>query len=157
MVYSSFVNQALKNGSRLRRCGLTLAELAHLIEKTEREIYAQANPVVPPHTKEYRHNFPGQRANVVMEIRSAWSQLKAMAFPADVLVNETLTDTVITRSQTEALDVYDLFLLEAASLLGISQIVTDDGDYCCVPRIQMFTNNQAVLAAAQTQGSLITR
>ncbi len=155
--YSSFVNQALTNGSSLKRCGLTLAELAHLIEKIEREIYIQANPAPGPRTKEFRHNFPAERANVVTEIGSAWSQVKAMATPADVGVNEVLTDAVVTRILTEALDVYDLFLLEAALASGITQIITDDGDYCCVPGIQMFTSNQSVLTAAQAQGRLIVR
>lgn len=155
--YSTFVNQALTVGSTLRRCGLTLAELAHLIEKTEREIYVQANPVAPPQTKEFRHNFPVQRGSVVTEIRSAWSQVKAIATPADILVNDALTDAIITRIQTESLDVYDLFLSESASAAGISQVVTDDGDYCCIPGIQMFTSNQSVLAAAQAQGRLIVR
>ena len=144
-------------GSTVRRCGLTLAELAHLIEKTEREIYVQANPVAPPQTKEFRHNFPAERGHVVTEIRSAWSQVKAIATPADVLVNDALTDAVITRIQTEALDVYDLFLSEAGSAAGVSQVVTDDGDYCCIPGIQMFTSNQSVIAAAQAQGRLIVR
>lgn len=155
--YSSFVNQALANGSGLKYCGLTLAELAHLIEKTEREIYIQANPGPPPRTKEFRHNFPAERANVVTEIRSAWSQVTAMSSPAEALIDEALTDAVIVRLQTEALDVYDLFLAQAASAFGINQIITDDGDYCGIPGIQMFTSNQTVVAAAQAQGRLVIR
>src|SRR5262249_7618956 len=40
--YPNYINQALSNNSRLRFCGLTLAELVHLIEKSEREIYIAA-------------------------------------------------------------------------------------------------------------------
>src|SRR6266404_6252958 len=69
--YSSYVSQALNNGSGLRRCGLTLAEIAHLIEKTEREIYLSANPGSTFRTKEFRHNLPVERSGVVAEIQSA--------------------------------------------------------------------------------------
>ena len=71
--HPNYINQALSNKSRLRFCGLALAELVHLIEKTEREIYiAAAGQVL---AKEFRHNLPLQRANVVSEVQSAWTQV----------------------------------------------------------------------------------
>jgi hypothetical protein len=155
--YSSYVNQTLTNGSRLRRCGLTLAEIAHLIEKTEREIYLSTNPGSSFKTKEFRHNLPVERSGVVAEIQTAWSQVKLMASAADALVDDAMTDAVIMRIQTEPLDGYDLFLLEAAASLGVKQVITDDGDYCCVPGIQMFTSNRGVIAAAHAQGKLLVR
>ncbi len=37
--YERFIKKALDAGSTIGRCDLTLPELAHLIEKTEKEIY----------------------------------------------------------------------------------------------------------------------
>jgi hypothetical protein len=42
------------------------------------------------------------------------------------------------------------------SAAGVTQILTDDGDFCTVPGA-FFTANQRALAAARTQGRLITR
>ncbi len=155
--YPGYVNQALANGSRIRQCGLTLSELAHRIEQTEREIYGQAIGVQPPPTKEFRHNFPAQRSNVVSEVQAAWAQVTSMASSLDITLNDGMTTAAVLRFQTEALDGYDLFLLEAAAASGVAQVITDDGDFCGVPGLQMFTDNQSVLTAAQAQGKLIVR
>jgi hypothetical protein len=64
-------------------CGLSLAELAHNIEQTEREIFSST---LKP--KEYRHNFPTERAKVVAEVQAAWSQVTSTAVCTHVLVSE---------------------------------------------------------------------
>ena len=152
--YPNYINQALGNNSRLRFCGLALAELVHLIEKTEREIYSAAAGQIPP--KEFRHNLPSQRANVVSEVQSAWTQVTALATSIETNVNNSMVSAV-QRFHFEPLDGYDLFLLEAAKAAGISKVITDDGDFSGVSGIQMFTKNQRVLIAAQTQGKLVVR
>ena len=153
--YPNYIKQALGNNSRLRFCGLTLAELIHLIEKTEREIYSAGAGQIPP--KEFRHNLPSQRLNVVSETQSAWTQLTALASSINTHVNDAMISAAVQRFQSEPLDGYDLFLLEAAKAAGVSKVITDDGDFSGVSGIQMFTKNQRVLAAAQTQGKLVVR
>ena len=155
--YPNYINQALSNASRMRCCGLTLAEIVHLVEKTEREIYGASSGFNASKTKEFRHNFPAERANVASEVRSAWAQICALASSMDATVNDAMTSAAVLRFQAEALDGYDLFLLEAMSASGVVQVITDDGDFCGVAGIQLFTSNQAVLAAAQAQGRLIVR
>jgi len=155
--YPGYVHQALANGSRIRQCGLTLSELVHRIEQTEREIYGQTTGVQPPPTKQFRHNFPAERSNVVSEVQAAWTQVTSMASSIEVTLNDGMTKAAILRLQTEALDGYDLFLLEAATASGIVQVITDDGDFCCVSGIRMFTSNQTVLTAALAQGRLVIR
>ena len=153
--YPNYINQALGNNSRLRFCGLALAELVHLIEKTEREIYSAAIGQISP--KEFRHNLPSQRANVVSEVQSAWTQVTALATSIDAHVNDSMVNAAAQRFRVEPLDGYDLFLLEAANASSISKVITDDGDFSGVPGIQMFTKNQRVLSAAQAQGKLVIR
>lgn len=154
-VYPNYINQALSNNSRLRFCGLTLAELIHLIEKSEREIYSAAAGQIS--TKEYRHNLPSERANVLSEVKSAWTQVTALATLIDTHVDDSMVLAAVHRFHAEPLDGYDLFLLEAANAAGVSRVITDDGDFSGVAGIQMFTKNQRVLAAAQTQGKLVVR
>lgn len=154
--YPSYISNALAANSKLYRCNLSLAELAHIIERTEREIYNNANMFVE--TKEYRHNYPLERANVVNQVQAAWSQVKSMASPLEAVeLTDTITDNALSRFSTQHLDGYDLFILEAIAKAGVVKVITDDGDYTTVPNIQVFTANRNVIEAARIQGKLITR
>ncbi len=150
--YPSYLAKACAAQALLLYCGLSLAELAHIIEKTEREIFsATLNP------KEYRHNYPVERANVVAEVQAAWSQVISIAVSTDITVDESTTNASLVRFQTQPLDGYDLLILEAMDRGGTVKIITDDGDYVTVPGIQIFTANQNAIAAANNQSKLLVR
>ena len=152
--YLKYINQALLNGATLTYSGLILAELAHIIEKTEYNIYIKSYGFLP--LKEYRHNYPNERMNVVAEVQSAWSQVKALAVPVDLTVDDATTDAALNRFQTQAVDGYDLLLLEAISRAGAGKIkiITHDMDYAVVPDIQVFTINKNVIQEANIQKKL---
>lgn len=153
--YATYVNAAATVGADLRWTGLSFAELAHLIEKTERKIFEGTHGATKP--KEFRHNHPAERTQVGTEIQSAWSQVKTLAQAATVTIDEPTTDAALSRCLLQTVDGYDLFLLEAMNKDGMIQMITDDGDFATVPGIQVFTANRNVLAAAQAQGKLATR
>jgi len=165
--YPKYLRNALSVKARVLRCGISLAELSHQIERTERELYELANGASKPasfrsatgwlKTKEFRHNFVQERSTVVTEVHAAWGVVRGMAQPLDLAVNDAATDSALVRFQTQPLDGYDLFILEAMKASGIVQVLTDDGDYCTVPGIRLFTANQNVVAAASAQGKLIIR
>lgn len=154
-IYLTYLNQALVNGATLTYSGLILAELAHIIERTEYKIYIQSHRYLP--LKEYRHNYPNERINVVAEVQPAWSQVKALAVPVDLTVDDATTDAALNRFQTQAVDGYDLLLLEAISRAGAGKIkiITHDMDYAVVPDIQVFTSHNNVIQAANIQKKLL--
>ncbi|MEA5504864.1 hypothetical protein VB735_17470 [Halotia wernerae UHCC 0503] len=117
--YPSYIAKAISANSLLLYCGLSLAELAHNIEQTEREIFSSTLK-----SKEYRHNFPTERAKVVAEVQAAWSQVISSAVCTDVLVSEETSNAALTRFQTQLLDGYDLLILEAMDKAGVTQIIT---------------------------------
>lgn len=153
--YPAFVNRALAAGARICYSGLSLAELSHLIEKTEREIYEKSVGLI--RAKEYRHNIPGERARVISEVAAAWGQVKSLSSALALTVDEKATDAALDRFHAEKLDGYDLFMLETMKNNGVIQIITDDGDFATVAGIRVFTANRNVLLAARTQGKLLTR
>ncbi|WP_446011256.1 type II toxin-antitoxin system VapC family toxin [Candidatus Electrothrix sp.] len=153
--YPAYIGKALSAKSQLHHCGLSLNELSHIIEGTERDIFRRSSPAT--NTKKFRHNFPAERNNVVAEIQTAWEQVETMSKSLDLTVNADLTDKALQRMATESLDGYDLFLLEAMSEAGIQNIITDDGDYATVPGIQLFTANKNVIKTARNQGKLVRR
>jgi len=153
--YPSFVNKAISTGAKLYRCALSFSELAHIIEKTEREIFEKTSGRID--TKEYRHNHPKERLNVVSEVKAAWGQVKTMASSLDVTINDAVTDATLARFEKECVDGYDLFFLEAMSSEKVIQIITDDGGFATVSGIKVFTANQNVITTAQKQGKFVTR
>ncbi len=156
-IYTSYLKKARVAGATLAYSGLIFAELAHVIEKKEYEIY-QSRIGRQVKLKDYRHNNPTERANVVTEVESAWNQVERFAVPIDLTVNEEITNASLARFKTQALDGYDLLILEAISRAEAGQVkvITDDMDYAVVPDIQLFTNNGLVIQQARIQGKLIT-
>ncbi|AFZ13442.1 hypothetical protein Cri9333_2579 [Crinalium epipsammum PCC 9333] len=150
--YPSYIAKAISANSLLLYCGLSLAELAHNIEQTQKEIFSSTLKA-----KEYRHNYPAERANVIAEIQASWSQVTSIAVSTDITVNETITNTCLNRLQTQLLDGYDLLILEAMDKAGIVQVITDDGDYATVPGIKVFTANLNVISTARNQSKLLVR
>ena len=153
--YPSYVNSALGNGAKICRTGLSLAELSHRIEKTEHDIYRSYVNAIE--LKEYRHNMSAERSRIVSEVEAAWEQVKSLAEPLAITVDESATDAALARFQTVKVDGYDLFILETIKSNGILQVITDDGDFATVPGIQVFTANRNVINSARVQGRLLTR
>lgn len=155
--YPSFIKKALSAKSKLYNCGLSLAELAHLIERTELEIFSKASGFDKNKKKEFRHNYPSERANVVAEIQAAWGLVETMTQTIDIQINEHTTNAALSRISTQILDGYDLFILESIMKAGIVKIITDDGDFSTVPNILVFTSNVNVIQTAKVQGKLLKR
>jgi len=129
--------------------------LASLIEKTEREIFIRSK--WPVSLKEYRHNYISERCNVVAEIQTSWGQIRTMAAPVEFFLDEATTEAIFNKISSNAVGVYDLFIVEAIEKAGLLQIVTDDGDFATIPNIQVFTANNKVIHQAQSQGKLVVR
>ena len=156
--YPNYLAQALEIEAALSYSVLTLAELASVIERIELDIYNRNNGLSLK-IKEYRHNFPTERANVVAEVQSAWSQVEVIAISADLTINDGIAKAALNRFQAQAIDGYDLLILEAISRArtGQIQVITDDMDYVTVPNIQVFTSNGRVIQLARVQGKLLNR
>jgi hypothetical protein len=155
ITYSAYLRDCLATGGAIYRTGLCLAELAHLIERNERDVYSQG--VAPIATKDYRHNLPTERARIVRELQKAWAEVKRLSQPLPLVIDDATTDAALLRFAAQPVDGFDLFLLEGLFAAGLSQILTDDGDYCTVPGLEVFTANQRVVTAARAAGLLMSR
>lgn len=152
--YPNYIQAAITAGSVLYCSGLSFAELAHLIEKAEHRLSSYSS-VTP---KGYRHNYPLERAKVVSEVQTAWNIVTSgYASQINCTVDEPTVSGAVNRFQTQALDGYDLFILEAMRQHSIVQVITDDGDYATVPGIQVFSANRNVITTARNQGKLTFR
>jgi hypothetical protein len=154
-VYPNYIKRTRRAKAKLLRCGLSLCELAHQIEQAEFEVFQEAHP--NERAKEFRHNYPLERRSVATSLRAAWRIIKSMAVPLDLTVDDRATDAATAAFESRLLDGYDLLFVHAMSAAGINQVLTDDGDYCTVPGLQLFTANRQVIEASRVQGKLLTR
>jgi hypothetical protein len=155
--YPNYLKQCMSVGATLIKTGLSLSELAHVIEKTEFEIYS-ANPAIGKISKkEYRHNLLAERANVVAEIESVWNQIDPIGTQMEIRVEELLTRAALARLKKERLDGYDAITTETFLKTPYKNILTDDGDFVTVTGITVFTANSSVINQARAQYKLVTR
>jgi hypothetical protein len=156
--YPNYIVNVLRQGGTLSYSVLALAEVTSVIERIEKDIYNRDNGL-DLKLKEYRHNIPNERLKVVAEVEWAWSQMESIAISADLTINDEVAKAALTRFQSQAVDGYDLLILEAISRAGADQIriITDDMDYATVPNIQMFTSNLNVIRSAKAQHKLLRR
>ncbi|MFO1483878.1 MAG: hypothetical protein U1F71_11010 [Verrucomicrobiaceae bacterium] len=158
--YPSFVKNGIRTGAQFHWLGLSLSELARQIEDAEREI-AETTRQITPRTgaKAFRHDYPALRRAVVQEVESCWRQVEQFGspLPAAPIIDATAVNNALTDMQAMPLDAYDLFAVRAIRASSITQVLTDDGDFCTVPGITLFTANRPVIEAARNQGKLVQR
>lgn len=152
--YPNYVSKARRAGTSLLKLDLSFAELAHSIERDEYAIFNQSTPC---YFKEFRHNYPAQRAQVVNEVHSSWLQMESIALSLALNIDKPMMRSVLSSFINHELDGYDLFFIEALKNTQITGIITDDLDFSCYPGIQVFTANKAVIDLARAQGRLIKR
>jgi hypothetical protein len=155
--YPGYLKKALGVQSRLLRCGLSMAELASAIEDVEYRTYISTPGNAACNRKEFRHNCFQERAVVESEVGAAWAQVKNMAEPIDITIDEGMTEASVSRLGQEAVGGYDLFLSELLLTSGVCQIITDDGDFATVPGIWVFTANGNVIRSAGMHNQLVVR
>ena len=156
--YPNYLNDALAAESELHVCTLSFAELAHIIERTEREIYNSTHGTNIK-TKKFRRDFPTEYANVHTEVENAW--LLAVGISNNQVIEANVTELMVTSATSQmkvsTLDGYDLFIIEALRAKKITQVITDDSDFGSVAGITVYTANRNLINDARSQGMLLTR
>ncbi|HET6841771.1 MAG TPA: hypothetical protein VFK06_08805 [Candidatus Angelobacter sp.] len=152
--YARFLKKALDAGTTVARCDLTLAELAHRIEAAEKKIYEYHTPGNANITLKSYRALPNERARVVAEVESAWSQVLTMSEHCALTLSKDVTKAALSDFKEHLIDGYDLFLLQAMKHGKYPGILTDDGDFFGIPDVSVFTCNESSLRKARTAGQL---
>lgn len=159
--YIKYIHKIGAENATLRRCGLSLAELANVIDRDERDIFnkiqSKNNQPLVDDPKEYRHNYPHERRRVQDMIKASWEMVKRFSSPTTINLNEPLTDNTLNLICSCPVGSYDSLLAESMRVSRIVQIITDDKDFATIPGIQVFTNNKEVIREARNQNKLHRR
>lgn len=152
--YPNYVSKAASAESKLFLSALSFAELAHLIEQTEFDIFRRSHPDMK--LKSFRHATT-LRAAVVDEISAAWEIVRSLIEPVETSLDESALADLVKALPIHAMDGYDLLIARAAADSSLHNILTDDGDFAVLPGIRLFTANRQIVNAARDQGRLLTR
>lgn len=154
--YPAYIKKAMANCAVLHCYAITFAELAHNIEKAEREIYAsQLGKEI--RAKEFRYEYPNLRRKITALITDAWTDVMSVSTLLNMELDMAFMQSALSLFPSVSLDGYDLFMAETALKAGVTQIITDDGDYATVPGLTIFTANFRVIQEANKVGKLIKR
>jgi hypothetical protein len=74
-----------------------------------------------------------------------------------ITLDQAFANAALLELAAAPVDGYDALLLQAMRASHLKQLLSDDGDFCCVDGIDLFTANPRVLAAAGAQGQLVVR
>lgn len=154
--YPHYLQEALVCGSGLKYTGLNMTELAHIIERTENDIFSQQKGSSVS-LKEFRHNHPAERASTCMEISSVCGQIKSMANIVDVSIDDSSMSGALSNLNKWQVDGYDLLISDLMINSGLTQLITDDADFASVSGITVFTANINLINSAKSAGKLKSR
>ncbi len=158
--YPHYVSHAAFRGSKFYKSALSFAELVHIIESNELDIFKRSRPDFALVTrKEFRTSFKTEYAATISEIESAWKIVDELTGynTLETNIDNKMIEKSLDRLKHNALDGYDIFMLEIMLASGLTQIITDDSDYAKVEGITVFTSNRNVILEATKKSLLLKR
>lgn len=159
-IYPSYIKKMYNVKSNILRCELNLVELSNVLEKELYKIFLEKNDLIYDDLslKDFRYNYPDERDNFVDELCMSWDSIKDISKSFDVLIDESVSKSIIKETLNSYLDGYDLIYLDSIRKKDQKpSILTDDRDFSTVPDITVFTANNKVIDAAKKKNLLVTR
>jgi hypothetical protein len=153
--YEQFVKQALNSGCTLHWSPTSFCEIAHTIERTERDLYnaTQRNAVGQ---KTYRHERDRERVRVITATKAAWRLVTNMATGIALNLDDVAMADLAIDFNVRRVDAYDQFFITAMQQASVLNVLTNDKDFVTVPGICVMTSDPSALAAAGAESKLAT-
>jgi predicted nucleic acid-binding protein len=168
--YPAWWKKAIKEGVTFCTTAGVLAEVAHIVERTELEILWRTDPNRP----ELDPALPGQdfTPKYIKTVRHYYfSQLQALRESVDTtlksirkLVNvmpqvgqdAQAFDQTLVQWVPSAADFGDAALVASAKRMGMTHIISDDADLISFDGITVYTANRKAIDAAVLAGKLVS-
>lgn len=142
--YPRFIEEALTDGAILCHTPLILCELMNVIENIELDIHK--NELSIPHLeKKAFRKIEAKRQAVIKYIKLSIGQVKSMSMCIDSNLDASFVDRSMALLSSTKLDAYDSYIATSAKDKKIDYIITDDVDYCDIPKVMVVTANPVSL------------
>jgi predicted nucleic acid-binding protein len=168
--YPSWWKRAAQGGVTLCAASCSLAEFAHIVERTELENLWRTDPnrpeldtgrpgqdFSPKYTKTVRYYYHAQIKSLRESVETTLdSARKSIAILPRVGQDEEVLNRAIREWVLSAADFADADLVASAKGAGIRNIVSDDADLISFEGITVYTANQNAVESAQIAGKLLS-
>lgn len=137
--YYDFVDALVSSGNPLYTSVYNLTELLNVVEKNEYEIFKNADDTRKYFThKDYRR--VAEERDKLMQIMkvtlsNAKSTCNIINFPFEISSIEKFTNNLVNHR----CDVFDYLILENCKKDQFINVISDDGDFFSIDKIQLFT------------------
>lgn len=153
--YPSFISNI--NKSNLYSTVFNLAEISHIIEKIEYDIFLNSRNLAKNNysKKKYRQDA-SQRQNVLSAIKTSWSLIQKLSENLGLGTSEIITPNDLIQSLSNGLiDSYDALILKLLDSKGMNKVITDDYDFATMPNLIIYTANNQIISEAQSKNLLL--
>ncbi|WP_417439662.1 type II toxin-antitoxin system VapC family toxin [Idiomarina abyssalis] len=133
--YPEFIGKVLDVGANLYHSPLNLAELAHLVERTEYKIYSSEHDV----SRKAFRNIGECRERVVREVNKAWKSINDVSECIAHDLSPKSTELGLKLFSESTLDIYDSLYVTIAKEYKTNLILTDDTDFQSVDELSVLT------------------
>lgn len=148
-VYPALIENALEEGISLYRVETAFAEIAHVIERIEAEIYSLGLPIRRQkffNAKSFRVEENGVPAQGCQRLlRASWEQVSKMTEAISCHIDEPHVAQCFDIIGKCRVDAYDASMIVRSKELGITNIISDDADLARVPGITLITANPKLI------------
>jgi len=133
---------------------INVSELAHVVEKSERDLFAKNNGIDSLHLKTFRNTYPEEWKKFKDEMNNVVMPYIHQFNEKDIKVDKDLNDSMLKQMTANSVDAYDCYMVSTMKKCKILKIITDDSDLVKFNDLEVYTSNLSVIDAARAQGKL---
>jgi hypothetical protein len=139
--YPNFVEDLLNNGNKLITTCLNVTELVSIVENTQLRIYNKSSGIKLK-KKDYRA-IQSERQKYQREVSTILGQLKgAYGNQLEVVpITQQDIEEYAKKIGFNKCDIFDFIIIEFLKGRGITNFISDDGDFHSIDGIDLYTSN----------------
>lgn len=143
-LYYDFIDKLTSDGNPLVTSVYNLTELMNVIEKNEWDIYCKLHPEIPITRKDFRR-MPSEHEAVGKIMRTTLNNVKGICQIIDFNFLTATVNNFVDDYLDHQCDIFDYAILKNCIQTGNCNIISDDGDFSTMEKINLYTANEKVL------------
>ncbi len=146
--YYDFVDKLVASGNPLYTSVYNISELLNVIEKNEYDIFNTANPELHYSKKDFRKNA-SERGKVKKILSTTLDNVKNICSIVEHDFQQECLDEFVEKYEEHRCDPFDYIILSNCQKESKVNIISDDGDFSTITKINLFTANEIILNEAR--------
>lgn len=143
-IYYNFIDQLTAAGNPLVTSMYNLTELLNVIEKNEYDIYCDLHPDIPISKKDFR-KMPNERKSVENLMKTTLNNVNEICNIIDFNFSSNTIYNFVNELCDHRCDIFDYAILKNCIKAQYLNIISDDGDFFTMEKINLYTANETTL------------